>query len=258
MFEFLDYHVQWSNLETLMLYGLNGNGALEPSLFLRMFHLLPSLKNLCISSFNEDAFADSTLLCLPALESLRLESLPGVTEGGLTQYTSRPESLSLKSFVLVEQNIESLLVISKILSSLRQLERFKFVQTAKCPVMPNEGMVFQPILASSTLKYLHWDVACPDPGTALTQLDCLPFHSLKKSSPIPPTPISPRAFCLLVSQNSKLFVRRMMWNLPGLFKRFVDPLLKARPYYDQIDTVCLAAPMALSTLGHLPYPQETI
>ncbi|KAJ5443996.1 uncharacterized protein N7458_007868 [Penicillium daleae] len=182
MFEFLNYHVSWSKLETLMLYGLNGNGALEPSIFLRMFDLLPSLKNLCITSFNEDAFADSTLLCLPPLESLRLENLPGVTDRGLVQYTSRPESRSLKSFVLVEQNVESLLVISKILSSLTQLERFKFVQCDKCPIMPSEGMVFQPILASSTLKYLHWDVACPDPGTALTQLDSRPFqHPLKQS-----------------------------------------------------------------------------
>ena len=60
MFEFLEYHVSWTNLETLMLYGLNGNGALEPSILLRMFDLLPSLRNLCIASFNEDAFADST------------------------------------------------------------------------------------------------------------------------------------------------------------------------------------------------------
>ena len=185
MFEFLDYHVSWTNLETLMLYGLNGNGALEPSIFLRMFDLLPSLRNLCISSFNEDAFADSTLLCLPELESLRLENLPGVTDAGLSQYTSRPESRSLKSLVLVEQNVECLLVISKILSSLRQLERFKFVQTGKCPTLPNEGMVFQPVLASSTLKYLHWDVACPDPGTALTQLDCLPFQKSSKHSETP-------------------------------------------------------------------------
>lgn len=185
MFEFLDYHVSWTNLETLMLYGLNGNGALEPSLFLRMFDLLPSLRNLCITSFNEDAFADSTLLCLPPLESLRLENLPGVTETGLSQYTSRPESQSLKSFVLVEQNIQSLPVISKILSSLRQLERFKFVQTEKCPIMPNEGMVFQPVLASSSLKYLHWDVACPDPGTALTQLGSLPFQKPPKHSDTP-------------------------------------------------------------------------
>ncbi|KAJ5217690.1 uncharacterized protein N7469_011315 [Penicillium citrinum] len=185
MFEFLDYHVSWRNLETLMLYGLNGNGALEPSIFLRMFHLLPSLRNLCISSFNEDAFADSTLLCLPPLESLRLENLPGVTDAGIAQFTMRPESQSLKTFVLVEQNIESLLVISKLLASLRQLERLKIVQGEKCPTLENEGMVFQPILASSSLKYLHWDVACPDPGTALTQLDSLPFQQPPKYSDNP-------------------------------------------------------------------------
>ncbi|KAJ5085381.1 hypothetical protein N7532_010152 [Penicillium argentinense] len=146
MFEFLDYHVSWSNLETLMLYGLNGNGALEPSIFLRMFDLLPSLRNLCITSFNEDAFADSTLLCLPPLDSLRLENLPGVTDAGIAQYAMRPESQSLKSFVMVEQNIESLLVISKVLASLRQLERFKFVQSEKCPTLEDEGMPQVPSL----------------------------------------------------------------------------------------------------------------
>ncbi|KAJ5130764.1 uncharacterized protein N7515_006803 [Penicillium bovifimosum] len=182
MFEFLNYHTSWSNLETLMLYGLNGNGALEPSISLRMFNLLPSLRNLCISSFNEDSFDNNALLCLPPLESLRLENLPGITDAGLSQYTSRPESLSLKTLVLVEQNVESLLVISKILASLRQLERFKIVQTGKCLKLPNEHMIFQPILASSTLKYLHWDVACPDPGTALTQLDTLPFQKPTKPS----------------------------------------------------------------------------
>lgn len=182
MFEFLNYHTSWSNLETLMLYGLNGNGALEPSISLRMFNLLPSLRNLCISSFNKDSFDDNTLLCLPPLESLRLENLAGITDAGLAQYTSRPESRSLKTFVLVEQNVESLLVISKILASLRQLERFKIVQTDKCPTLPNGDMIFQPILASSTLKYLHWDVACPDPGTALTQLDTLPFQKPMKLS----------------------------------------------------------------------------
>ncbi|KAJ5084441.1 hypothetical protein NUU61_009020 [Penicillium alfredii] len=185
MFEFLNYHASWSNLETLMLYDLNDQGALEPSIFLRMLDLLPSLRNLCISSFKEDAVADNTLLCLPSLESLRLENLPGVTDTGLTQYTSRPESRSLKSLVLVEQNVESLLAISKILASLTQLERFKIVQPEKCPTLPNEGMIFQPILASSSLKYLHWDVACPDSGTALTQLDSLPFQKSSKPSDAP-------------------------------------------------------------------------
>ncbi|KAJ5215114.1 hypothetical protein N7468_010793 [Penicillium chermesinum] len=182
MFEFLDYHASWSNLETLMLYGLSGNGALEPSIFLRIFDVLPALQNLCISSFNEDAFADSTLLCLPPLKSLRLENLSGVSETGLIQYTSRPESQSLRSFTLVEQHITSLLVISKVLSSLRQLERFKFIQAGVCATMPENDIVFQPILASSSLQYLHWDVACPDPGTALTQLDSLPFQHCPKPS----------------------------------------------------------------------------
>ncbi|KAJ5694190.1 hypothetical protein N7536_004602 [Penicillium majusculum] len=185
MFEFLDYHTSWANLETLMLYGLNGNGSLEPSISLRIFNLLPSLRNLCITSFNKDSFDNNTLMCLPPLESLRLENLAGITDAGLSQYTSRPESLSLKTLVLVEQNIESLLVVSKILASLRQLERFKIVQTEECPTLPDEDMIFQPILASSTLKYLHWDVACPDPGTALTQLDTLPFQKPTKPSNTP-------------------------------------------------------------------------
>ncbi|KAF9894771.1 hypothetical protein FE257_004392 [Aspergillus nanangensis] len=175
MFEFLDYHVSWTKLETLTIYGWGEHSAVEPSIFLRMFSLLPSLRNLCLSNFNADAFADSALLCLPSLESLRLEALPGVTDAGLSQYTSRPESHSLKSLALIEQNIESLLVISKILASLRQLERFKIVQADKFPTLNAEGMIFQPLLASSSLKYLHWDVACPNPNTALTRLDFAPF-----------------------------------------------------------------------------------
>ncbi|KAI9045803.1 uncharacterized protein KD926_007106 [Aspergillus affinis] len=175
MFEFLDYHVSWTNLETLMLYGLTENSALEPSIFLRMFSLLPSLQNLCISNFNEDAFADSALLCLPPLKSLRLESLPGVTDTGLAQYTSRPESSSLRTLALIEQDVQSMLVISKILASLGQLEHFKIVQSNKPPTLEADGIVFQPLLASSTLRHMHWDVACPDPHTALTKLDYAPF-----------------------------------------------------------------------------------
>ncbi|KAL2824624.1 hypothetical protein BDW59DRAFT_83987 [Aspergillus cavernicola] len=184
MFEFLDYHASWTNLETLMLYGLNQT-ALEPSVFLRMLDSLPSLRNLCVSNFDADAFADSALLCLPPLETLRLENLSGITDAGLSQYTSRPESLTLKSLVLIEPNIDSLLVISKMLASLQSLERFKIVQTNKCPTLSTDGMVFQPLLASSDLKFLHWDVACPNPTTALTRLDFAPFIKPLKHSETP-------------------------------------------------------------------------
>ncbi|KAJ5625587.1 hypothetical protein N7510_001896 [Penicillium lagena] len=227
MFEFLDYHASWSNLETLALYSLNESNALEPSIFLRMFDLLPSLRNLCVSSFDEEAFGDSTLLCLPPLESLRLENLPGVTDAGLSQYTSRPESRSLKSFVLVESNIQSLLVVSKILSSLRQLERLKIVQTGHCPIMPSEGMIFQPIFASSSLKYLHWDVACPDPHTALTQLETLPFQKPIKHSD---TPNSHLAQSILSGGFPQLETLRAPSDVepPGMLQAVCRPITKGQ------------------------------
>jgi hypothetical protein len=175
VFEFLDHHVAWTNLETLMLHSLNMNGTLDHGIFLRMFNCLPSLRNLCISSFDAEQFTDRTLLFLPPLESLRLENLRGVTDTGLAQYVSRQEVQGLKSLTLIEQNIRSLLVISKIFTSLRRLERFNIVQQSSCPILPSESMVFQPILASSSLKYLHWDVAGPDSANALSRLDSAPF-----------------------------------------------------------------------------------
>ncbi|EAW23154.1 uncharacterized protein NFIA_018550 [Aspergillus fischeri NRRL 181] len=223
MFEFLDYHASWSNLETLMLYALNGKSALEPSIFLRMFHLLPSLRHLCISSFDADAFADSALLCLPPLESLRLESLPGITDTGLSQYTSRPESGSLKSLALIELNIQSLLVISKILASLRNLERFKIVQTNHCPTLNADGIVFQPLFASSSLKHLHWDVACPNPNTALTRLDCAPFAKPPKHVD---TPNSHLAQSILCSGFPRLETLRAPSDIepPGILQAVCQPI----------------------------------
>ncbi|CBF74419.1 hypothetical protein AN4237.2 [Aspergillus nidulans FGSC A4] len=194
MFEFLNYHASWTNLETLMLYGLDRT-ALEPSVFLRTIDLLPSLRNLCVSNFDADAFSDTALLCLPSLESLRLENLPGVTDAGLAQYTSRPESSTLKSLTLIEPNIDSLLVISKILASLQSLERFKIVQTEKCPTLNTDGIVFQPLLASSSLRFLHWDVACPNPSTALSRLDFAPFAKPLQHTEAPNSHLAQSILC---------------------------------------------------------------
>ena len=184
-FEFLNYHVAWANLERLMLHSLNMSGVLEYGIFLRLFNRLPSLRHLCVSSFHKESFTDRTLLFLPPLESLRLENLQGVTDTGLAQYTSRREAQQLKSLTLVEQSIQSLLVISKILASLRVLERFSIVQTSACPTLPTEGMVFQPLLASPSLKYLHWDVASSDPANSLSRFDSAPFIKPLKQSDSP-------------------------------------------------------------------------
>lgn len=196
MFEFLNYHVAWTNLNTLMLYAASERSALEPSIFLRMFSLLPSLRNLCISSFNANAFDDNTLVCLPALESLRLENLPGVTDAGLSQYSSCAEAKSLKSLAIVEQNVGSLLVLSRLLTSLAQLERFTIVQTSRCPTLPEGEMVFQPLLASSSLKHLHWDVSSPQSAISLSKFDPSTF---RKSQPHSDSPNSHLARSILAA-----------------------------------------------------------
>ncbi|KAI1983993.1 hypothetical protein LOZ54_004701 [Ophidiomyces ophidiicola] len=163
VYQFLSYHTFWSNLETLMLHSLGSNGILEHGIVLRMLNFLPALRHLSVSCFHANDFTDRTLLFLPPLISLRLESLPGVTENGLSRYISRQEARGLQSLTLIEQNLTSLLVLSKILSSLRRLERLSVVQQETAPTLPEGRMVFQPILASSSLKHLHWDLASPNP-----------------------------------------------------------------------------------------------
>lgn len=223
IFEFLNYHVSWTNLETLMLHSLSVNGVMQHGIFLRMFNLLPSLRHLCVSSFTAEAFNDRTLLFLPPLESLRFENLRGVTDKGLAQYVSRAEAQSLKSLTLIEQNIESLLVISKILASLGRLERFTIVQTSTCPTLPSESMVFQPLLASSSLKYLHWDVASPDPANALSKLDSAPFIKPPRHSN---TPNSHLAQSILSSGFPRLEALRAPSDIdpPGVLQSVCQPI----------------------------------
>lgn len=227
VFEFLNYHLSWSNLETLMLHSLSMNAVMQHGIFLRMFNLLPSLRHLCVSSFNAEAFTDRTLLFLPPLESLRLENLRGVTDRGLAQYASRAEANSLKSLALVEQNIESLLVISKILASLPNLERFTISQASTCPTLPSEDMVFQPLLASSSLKYLHWDVASPDPADALNKLDSAPFIKPPKHTN---TPNSHLAQSILCSGFPRLEALRAPSDInpPGVLQAVCQPIRHGR------------------------------
>ena len=168
-----------------MLYAVNGKSALEPSVFLRMFTHLPSLRNLCVSNFDANAFGDSTLVCLPPLESLRLENLAGVTDSGLSQYCATPEARSLKSLSLIEPNLDSLLILSKIFSSLPLLERFTIVQTNKNPSLSEADIVFQPFLASSSLKHMHWDISSPYSAVSLSKFDSNSLQKTQKGSRAP-------------------------------------------------------------------------
>jgi hypothetical protein len=159
VYQFMHYHYAWSQLETLMFCSPGGTGVLEHELFVRVFQLLPSLKHLCVSCFDGDDFMDQTLLALPALSSLRLEECPGISEYGLSRWAATPAAQFLESLSLIHQNVKGLLAISKILASLPQLTKFTIVQADISPALPDDLMIFQPIIASPTLKHLHWDVA---------------------------------------------------------------------------------------------------
>ena len=158
-YQFLHYHRSWDHLETLMLCSPGGAGIIEHGIFAEMLSSLPSLKHLCISSFDSDDFTDMTLGFLPNLVSLRLEECCGVTERGLARWSASPNAYSLRKLSLIHQNIKDLTKISKILSSLGSLQKFSIIQSDISPKVPPNDIIFQPLIASPSLEELHWDIA---------------------------------------------------------------------------------------------------
>jgi len=159
---FLNYHQQWDSLTTLFLHSHKG-GILERNVFSAVLQDLPSLQHLSISNFDIDDFDDFILQNLPPLQSLRLQDLEGVTYRGLSDFARSPSAQTLRSLSLVHLDIAYLSTITTLLLYLQQLHRFTFVQESS-PILPTDELIFQPIIASNSLKYLHWDVLRP--GTA--------------------------------------------------------------------------------------------
>ena len=153
---FLHYHSGWNSLTTLILHSEN-QGVLEHDIFIETLHRLPALRNLCISSFDIDDFNDMTLEHIPPLNSLRLESLAGITDRGLSNLASAPAAQGIERLSLIDLSITSFFVLSKLLAHLNHLSRFTYIQTTS-PSVPSEGIIFQPIIASATLSFLHWDI----------------------------------------------------------------------------------------------------
>ena len=160
---FLHYHASWSSLTTLFLHR-HSQGVLEHDIFIETFYLLPSLQNLCISNFEEDDFNDATLQYLPPLQSLRLQDLPGITDHGLSRFVSGPSAQGIKRLSLINLEIQSLAVISKLLAYLGALSRFTLVQ-ASSPEVPLGELIFQPIVASPSLEFMHWEVLASNGST---------------------------------------------------------------------------------------------
>ncbi|KAI5302013.1 hypothetical protein KEM56_001134 [Ascosphaera pollenicola] len=181
-YQFLSYHSSWGQLETLMIHSLDKKGRLGHDTYNRMLSSLPCLKHLSLSNLLPSDFNDNNLTALPHLKSLRLERVPGVTEIGLSWFCFQQAAHDIESLSLIEQNISSLMLISKVLASLPCLRCFAISQTSVSPSLPDGVMILQPLLASRTLKFLHWDIKSPNAVMALNDLNAIAtIESLSKS-----------------------------------------------------------------------------
>ncbi|KAL8954151.1 MAG: hypothetical protein Q9222_000035 [Ikaeria aurantiellina] len=156
---FLHFHDSWQSLTTLFLSS-HKQGVLEKDIIIQALHRLPSLQHLCIANLDVDDFDDTTLQLLPPIQSLRLEDLEGVTFWGLSEYSRTKACRGIKQLVLVRLDITYLSSISNLFLHLTNLRRFTLVQESSPEVAAGE-LVFQPVVASQQLLYLHWDIALP-------------------------------------------------------------------------------------------------
>jgi hypothetical protein len=155
--DFLHLHSNWHNLKTLVMH-CNPEGTMNSALCTDIFDSLPSLENLHFSSFPATVFNDQTLLCLPSLKSLRLESLPGITDDGLSSFANRARTVELKSLSLISLSLHSLPVLARLFSHLRSLTNFTLSQAQS---LPGVDIFLYPYLASETLKSIHWEFTDP-------------------------------------------------------------------------------------------------
>ena len=177
---FLFFHNAWSALTTLFLYSPE-RGVLEKDIFINfhsnnannkdprravgpgILHRLPSLRHLCIAGFDLDDFDDMTLQHLPPLLSLRLQDLEGVTFWGLSEFARSSAAFAIRSLSLVNLDILYISAIASLLLHMKNLKRFTLVQDTS-PETAEGEVVFQPVIASSWIEYIHWDI--PVPGSA--------------------------------------------------------------------------------------------
>ena len=175
---FLHHHNAWQMLTTLFLYSPD-SGILEKDLFVNtkntndprrirgpgILHRLPLLQHLCIANFDMDDFDDITLLRIPPLFSLRLQELEGVTFWGLTEYSRTRSAFYVRSLSLVNLDITYMTAISNLLLNMKNLKRFTLVQDTSPELAAGEAVI-QPVIASISLEYMHWDIKAPGSANA--------------------------------------------------------------------------------------------
>ncbi|CAK3816338.1 Hypothetical predicted protein [Lecanosticta acicola] len=166
--DFVYCHDAWTNLDTLVV-------ATDPGVDLGQVSIsavlsrLPSLKHLMLSGLHSSDFNDRALMSLPALRSLRLEDMGGLTDQGIEQLAFSRLAISLRRLTLAGLGLVSLQTLQTLLAHLTRLKRFRFIQETSPGSQSSVGPTTGPqTLHSQSLEYLHWD--CLVPGAAVSQL----------------------------------------------------------------------------------------
>jgi hypothetical protein len=166
---FLSSHTRWSQLDTLILFG-RSQGNLDYRAFVGTFRSLPTLKHLVIANFSATQFNDRTLAAIPpALRSLRLQDLPGLTDRGLTRLSGSYAIESLRSLALINTPLQSAVILSRILQNAPYLTSLAVVQPAAPTIDPSHPAAARPLYASNSLTHLHWDIS-PMTGQSLVHI----------------------------------------------------------------------------------------
>ncbi|KAF1941195.1 hypothetical protein EJ02DRAFT_466775 [Clathrospora elynae] len=148
-------HGYWQELHSVELNRIQ----IEPSILRQAFGMLPRLSALTITGvswLNDSTFHDAPgLPNFPALETLKLDKVPGVTADGLAQYLYNPMcSARLKTLIIKncsEIPPASLHIILRAAATLRTLE-FTTIVSASLPLDP------VPPMMSYTLYTLNYEI----------------------------------------------------------------------------------------------------
>ncbi|KAK2596185.1 hypothetical protein QQS21_006390 [Conoideocrella luteorostrata] len=166
---FLEQHRGWTKLTTLSVQCLTDATLAPETLLARTLTVLPSLQHLHLHNLPANAFNDSNLLSLPALRSLTLSNMRGISSNGLSSFATRANSRPLRKLVLRHTPLTSLPALARIFSNLRSLSNFSLIQSFP-PLMPESNsfiLWMMPYLASASINKLHWDITShPDSTNA--------------------------------------------------------------------------------------------
>ena len=165
---FMNCLENWSELKTLVITIDKAGRDMPPGTISAVLQKLPSLQHLVLDGLYPADFHNGTSLMLPALKSLRLEELHGITDQGLEQLAHSRLSFSLERLSLCGLELTSIRTIHALFSEMKHLKRFTLQQDT-APQLSQTHLIANTnfSLSSSSLQYLQWDTLSQGHGVTV-------------------------------------------------------------------------------------------